>query len=91
MIRAEAARLDGMERQAPHDAIQPFNASTCVSALSHRVPDDDVAVLDAVCRAWNRFLDEAGHLTSLTAYPYLTASAIPWAGMGHRAPIPHDP
>jgi hypothetical protein len=33
-------------------------------------------VLDAVCRAWNRLLDETGRLTTLTAYPYLTASAI---------------
>jgi hypothetical protein len=45
--------------------------------LSHRVLDDYKAVLDAVCRAWNRLLDETGRLTSLTAYPYLTASAIP--------------
>src|SRR6478735_4295233 len=45
--------------------------------LSHRVLDDYEAVLDAVCRAWNRLLDETGRLTTLTAYPYLTASAIP--------------
>ena len=45
--------------------------------LSHRVLDDYDAVLDAVCRAWNRLLDETGRLTSLTAYPYLTASGIP--------------
>jgi hypothetical protein len=40
------------------------------------VLDDDEAVLEAVCRAWNRLLDETGRLTTLTAYPYLTASAI---------------
>jgi transposase len=45
--------------------------------LSHRVLDDYEAVLDAVCQAWNRLLDETGRLTTLTAYPYLTASAIP--------------
>ena len=45
--------------------------------LSHRVLDDYDAVLDAVCRAWNRLLDETGRLTTLTAYPYLTASGIP--------------
>jgi transposase len=45
--------------------------------LSHRMLDDDEAVLDAVCRAWNRLLNETGRLTSLTAYPYLTASGIP--------------
>ncbi|PVE21795.1 IS630 family transposase [Microvirga sp. KLBC 81] len=43
----------------------------------HRVLGDYDAVLDAVCRAWNRLLDETGRLTSLTAYPYLTASGIP--------------
>ncbi|GEO18901.1 hypothetical protein MAE02_65970 [Microvirga aerophila] len=45
--------------------------------LSHRVLDDCEAVLDAVCRAWNRLLDETGLLTTLTAYPYLTASGVP--------------
>jgi hypothetical protein len=45
--------------------------------ISHRVLDDYEAVLDAVCRAWNRLLDETGRLASLTAYSYLTASAIP--------------
>jgi transposase len=45
--------------------------------LSYRVLDDYQAVLDAVCRAWNRLLDETGRLTTLTAYPDLTASAIP--------------
>ncbi|WP_201842851.1 IS630 family transposase [Microvirga zambiensis] len=45
--------------------------------LSHRVLDDDGAVLEAVCRAWTRLLDEAGRLTTLTAYPYLTTSEIP--------------
>ena len=45
--------------------------------LSHRVLDDYEAVLEAVCRAWNRLLDEIGRLTTLTAYPYLTASGIP--------------
>ena len=45
--------------------------------LSHRVLDDYEAVLDAVCCAWNKLLDDAGRLTTLTAYPYLTASGIP--------------
>jgi hypothetical protein len=45
--------------------------------LSHRMLDDYGAVLEAVCRPWNRLLDETGHLTTLTAYPHLTASAIP--------------
>jgi hypothetical protein len=44
--------------------------------LSHRVLDDYEAVLEAVCRAWNRLLDETGRLTTLTAYPYLTVSGI---------------
>jgi transposase len=44
--------------------------------LSHRVLDDCGTVLEAVCRAWNRLLDETGRLASLTTYPYLTASAI---------------
>jgi len=38
--------------------------------------DDYEAVPEAVCRAWNRLLNETGRLTSLTAYPYLTASGI---------------
>jgi hypothetical protein len=41
--------------------------------LSHRMLDDCEAVLQAVCRAWNRLLDETDRLTSLKAYPYLTA------------------
>jgi hypothetical protein len=44
--------------------------------LSHRVLDNYEAVLEAVCRAWNRLLDETGRLTSPAAYPYLTASRI---------------
>ncbi len=44
--------------------------------LSHRVLDDYEAVLEAVCQAWNRLLDETDRLTSLTAYPYLTASGV---------------
>jgi transposase len=44
--------------------------------LSHRVLDDYEAVLEAVCRAWNRLLDETGRLTTLTAHPYLTTSGI---------------
>jgi hypothetical protein len=45
--------------------------------LSHRVLDDYGAVLEAVCRAWNKLVDEKGRLTTLTAYPYLIASEIP--------------
>lgn len=35
--------------------------------LSHRVLDDDEAVLEAACRAWNRLLGKTGRLTTLTA------------------------
>jgi hypothetical protein len=35
------------------------------------------AVLEAVCRAWNKLVDDKGRLTTLTAYPYLIASEIP--------------
>jgi hypothetical protein len=45
--------------------------------LSYRVLDEYDAVLEAVCRAWNRLLDETSRLTTLTAYPYLTTSPIP--------------
>jgi hypothetical protein len=45
--------------------------------LSHRVLDDYGAVLEAVCRAWNKLVDDKGRLTTLTAYPYLIASEIP--------------
>jgi transposase len=45
--------------------------------LSHRMLDDYEAVLEAVCQTWNRLLDETVRLTSLTAYPYLTASGVP--------------
>jgi hypothetical protein len=45
--------------------------------LSHRMLNDYEAVLDAVCCAWNQLLDETGRLTTMTAYPYLTASGIP--------------
>ncbi|MBQ0822666.1 transposase [Microvirga sp. HBU67558] len=45
--------------------------------LSHRVLDDYGAVLDAVCRAWNKLVDEKGRLTTLTAYPDLIASELP--------------
>jgi hypothetical protein len=52
--------------------------------LSHRMLDDYEAVLEAVCRAWNRLLDETGRLTTWTACPYLTASAILRAGSTER-------
>lgn len=44
--------------------------------LSHRVLADYDAVLNASCRAWNRLTAETGRLASLTAYPYLLASAV---------------
>jgi hypothetical protein len=44
--------------------------------LSYRVLDDYEAVLDAVCRAWNRLLDETGRLTTLTAYSQVTRFSI---------------
>jgi DDE superfamily endonuclease len=44
--------------------------------LSHRVLDDYHALLEATCRAWNRLLDETGRIATLTAYPYLMASAV---------------
>ena len=49
--------------------------------LSHRMLDENEVVLEAVCRAWNRPLDETDRLTSLTAYPYLTVSEILSFGM----------
>jgi hypothetical protein len=36
--------------------------------LSQRVLEDDKAMLDAICRAWNKFPDETGGLTTLTAF-----------------------
>jgi hypothetical protein len=42
--------------------------------LSHRVRDDDEAVVHATCQAWNRLLDQTGRLKTLTSYPYLIAS-----------------
>jgi len=44
--------------------------------LSHRVVKDYQAILDATCQAWNRLANEAGRLTSLTAYPYLLRSQL---------------
>ncbi len=43
---------------------------------SRRVLNDYDALLEAVCGAWNRLLDETDPLISLTAYPHLTASRI---------------
>lgn len=40
--------------------------------LSHRLHDDYDAILDAACEAWNQLCAEAGRLTSLTAYPWIT-------------------
>jgi hypothetical protein len=45
--------------------------------LSRRMLDDYEAVLEPVCRCWNRLLGEPGRPTTLTAYPHLTASTIP--------------
>jgi putative transposase len=39
--------------------------------LSHRLLQDDEAVVDACCTAWNKLTAEAGRLRSLSAYPYL--------------------
>jgi hypothetical protein len=39
--------------------------------LSHRLLDDYEAIEQAICKAWNRLLDDAGRLTSLTAYPWI--------------------
>lgn len=44
--------------------------------LSHRVLADYDAILNATCRAWNKLTAEKTRLTTLTAYPYLTASGV---------------
>ena len=40
-------------------------------SLSQRLLEDDDAVVDACCRAWNALTAEKGRLKSLCAYPYL--------------------
>jgi transposase len=37
--------------------------------LSHRLPDDDNAIADAACNAWNRLLAEAGRI-KLCSHPW---------------------
>lgn len=39
--------------------------------LSHRLLDDYQAIEQAICKVWNTLLDDAGRLTSLTAYPWI--------------------
>lgn len=39
--------------------------------LSLRVLDDDDAILDACCDAWNALTSEPGRLQSLCAYPWI--------------------
>ena len=41
--------------------------------LSHRVLSDYEAILDAVCDAWNKLIDEPGRLKSLTHAPWLSS------------------
>jgi len=53
--------------------------------LSHRVRDDDEAVLTATCQAWNRLLDQTGRLKTLTSYPYLIASEPSSMGISHSS------
>ena len=38
--------------------------------LSHRLLDDDQAIVNAACTAWNKLAAEAGRLTSLTWLPW---------------------
>ena len=40
--------------------------------LSHRLHDDYEAIVDAACDAWQRLLAEAGRITSLCSYPWIT-------------------
>ena len=37
-----------------------------------RLHDDDDSIVDAVCEAWNKLTNEAGRITSLCAYPWIT-------------------
>jgi len=41
--------------------------------LSHRVWPDYQAILDAVCDAWNKLIDETGRLKSLTHVPWISS------------------
>ena len=40
--------------------------------LSHRLLNDYDAIVDAACTAWNRFCAEAGRITSLASYPWMS-------------------
>ncbi len=39
--------------------------------LSLRLHDDDDAIVDATCAAWNKLSAEAGRITSLCTYPWI--------------------
>ena len=39
--------------------------------LSHRLLDDYDAIVDAICKGWQRMIAEPGRLTSLTSYPWI--------------------
>ena len=39
--------------------------------LSFRLYQDEEAIVDALCTAWNTLCDEAGRITTLTSYPWI--------------------
>ena len=39
--------------------------------LSHRLHDDYDAIVDAVCKAWNRLVADTGRVKSLCTYPWI--------------------
>lgn len=39
--------------------------------LSFRLYQDEDAITDALCTAWNALRDEVGRLTTLTSYPWI--------------------
>ncbi len=54
---------------------RPSSVSGCFCAsasLSFRVLDDQEAVIDACCDAWNALAAETGRLQSLSSYPWIT-------------------
>jgi len=40
--------------------------------LSFRLYQSEEAIVDALCTAWNTLRAEAGRLTTLTSYPWIT-------------------
>ena len=40
--------------------------------LSFRLYQNEQAIVDALCAAWNALRDETGRLTTLTSHPWIT-------------------